>query len=230
MRHILFTTFTPLCLMFAACSTKWNYVDTGTSVGYYEGTMLEYFRNDTWHNWDSIAKVIDKCSPEIKAYFEKTDASITFFGPKNIAFEKFFFWAKNPNADVTNYNTADYTCIDEFPQDFCDQLVTSHLYIDGKVMRDDIALVETDEEGVAYGGGMVFTMVNGNKLWVWSITNSFIGVSEAGDIELRAASVEADGHTIVNNLGTIATTNLENKSGVVHALGDQYFIGQLLQN
>ena len=77
---------------------------------------------------------------------------------------------------------------------------------------------------------MVFTMVNGNKLWVWSIKNSFIGVSEAGDIELRAASVEADGHTIVNNLGTIATTNLENKSGVVHALGDQYFIGQLLQN
>ena len=89
--------------------------------------MLDYFRNDTWHNWDSIAKVIDKCSPEFKAYFERTDASITFFGPKNIAFEKFFFWSANPSLDVPNYNTASYTCIDEFSQDFCDQIVMSHL-------------------------------------------------------------------------------------------------------
>ena len=230
MKHTIIYTIIFGCTFLFGCSTKWNYIDTGTSIGYYDGTMLDYFRNDTWHNWDSIAKVIDKCSPEIKAYFERTDASITFFGPKNIAFEKFFFWSANPSLDVPNYNTASYTCIDEFSQDFCDQIVMSHLYVDGKIMRDDIALVETDDEGENIGGGMVLNMEYGNKLWVWSVKNSFIGVSEAGDIELRAASVEADGHTIVNNLGTIATTNLENKSGVVHALGDQYFIGQLLQN
>ena len=74
---------------------------------------------------------------------------------------------------------------------------------------------------------MVLNMEYGNKLWVWSVKNSFIGVSEAGDIELRAASLDDDG-TLMHSLGTIATTNLENQSGVVHALGDQYFLGQLL--
>ena len=67
------------CVLCFSCSTKYNYIDTGTAVGYYDGTMLEYFRHDTWHNWDSIAKVIDRCSPELKSLFESTDANITFF-------------------------------------------------------------------------------------------------------------------------------------------------------
>ena len=120
-----------------------------------------------------------------------------------------------------------YRSIDEFPRDFCDQIVKSHLYVDGKVMRDDIPRIERDEEGVAEGGGMVLTMMYGNKIWIWSLRNAFAGVEEMADVELQAAAVEDNGVTIINNLGTIATTNLENQSGVVHALGDHYFLGQL---
>ena len=47
--------------------------------------------------------------------------------------------------------------------------------------------------------------------------------------EMESYQVEEDGKTITNNLGTIATTNLENQSWVVHALGDQYFLGQLFE-
>ena len=63
--------------------------------------------------------------------------------------------------------------------------------------------------------------------WVSPKLQGVIGTSP--DMELRAAAVEEDGKTITNNLGTIATTNLENQSGVVHALGDQYFLGQLFE-
>ena len=217
------------CVLCFSCSTKYNYIDTGTAVGYYDGTMLEYFRHDTWHNWDSIAKVIDRCSPELKSLFESTDANIPFFGPKNISFEKFFFWAEHEGSDVTNYNKNYYRSIDEFPRDFCDQIVKTHLYTGGKVMRDDVPRLERDEEGVADGGGMVLSMMYGNKIWIWSLRNAFAGVEETADVELRAAAVEEDGKTITNNLGTIATTNLENQSGVVHALGDQYFLGQLFE-
>lgn len=31
------------CVLCFSCSTKYNYIDTGTAVGYYDGTMLEYF-------------------------------------------------------------------------------------------------------------------------------------------------------------------------------------------
>lgn len=130
---------------------------------------------------------------------------------------------------MTNYNKNYYRSIDEFPRDFCDQIVKTHLYTGGKVMRDDVPRLERDEEGVADGGGMVLPMMYGNKIWIWSLRNAFAGVEEMADVELRAAAVEEDGKTITNNLGTIATTNLENQSGVVHALGDQYFLGQLFE-
>lgn len=216
-------------ILFCSCSTKYNFIDTGTAVGYYDGTMLEYFKNDNWHNWDSIAKVIDRCSPELKALFEQRDSKITFFGPKNIAFEKFFFWAEHEKADVHNYNTEYYKSIDEFPREFCDQIVKSHLYVDGKLMRDDIPRLERDEDGEASGGGMILKMMYGNKLWIWSLRNAFAGVAETADVELKLAAVKEDGKTIFNNLGTVATTNLENQSGVVHALSNSYFLGQLFQ-
>lgn len=218
------------CLAAISCSTKYNYIDTGTAIGYYDGTMLEYFQNDGWHNWDSVVRVIDRCSPEVKALFERRDGKITFFGPKNIAFEKFFFWAEHESGDVHNYNTDYYRSIDEFPQDFCDKLVKSHLYVDGKIMRDEVPRLERDEDGEASGGGTVVTTMYGNKIWLWTLRNAFAGVAETADVELKAAAVLSDGKTILNNLGTIATTNLENQSGVVHALSDSYFLGQLFQS
>ncbi|MEG0796663.1 MAG: fasciclin domain-containing protein [Odoribacter sp.] len=213
--------------LMSSCGTKYNYIDTGTCKGYYDGTIYEYLKQDRGH-WDSITKVIEKCSPEVLALFETQ--KITFFGPKNIAFQKYFYWGQpdHISEQVVNYNKEAYACINEWPRTLCDSFVKSHLVL-GVTMRDDVPRLEKDDEGVNNGGGVVMTTVWGNKLWCWTIRNPFAGVPEAGDVEMKIASVKADGITIINNLGNIATTNLEAKNGVVHALADAYFLGQFFQ-
>lgn len=219
---ILLSVFTLL-----SCGTKYNYIDTGTSIGYFDGSLYDYLKQDRGH-WDSIAKVIDKCSPEVIDILK--NENITFFGPKNIAFEKFFFWGdpEHSSADVVNYNTEGYNCIDNLPQEWCDSIVKSHIVM-GRVMRDDVPRAEEDDKKNIISGGKVMTTLKGNKLWVWTIRNAFAGVPETADVEMRMAAVKADGHTIINNLGTVATTNLDTKTGVVHALADNYFLGQFFE-
>lgn len=214
-------------VLLAACTTKYNYTDTGISIGYYDGSVYDYLKSDRG-NWDSIAKVIDKCSPELIELLKTEE--VTFLGPKNIAFDKYFFWGKPENAStaVTNYNHEGYAAIDNLPRHLCDSLVKSHL-VRGIIMRDDIARGVKDEEGKYIGGGKLVTTLQGNKIWLWTLRNAFAGVPETADVEVQLASVKADGLTIINNLGTVATTNLEAQNGVVHALGDHYFLGQLFE-
>lgn len=210
-----------------SCQTKYNYIDTGTSIGYFDGSVYEYLKHDRG-NWDSIAKVIDKCSPEVIEVLKNDN--ITFLGPKNIAFVKYFFWG-NPehvSNDVINYNKEAYNSINNMPRALCDSLVKSHI-VRGITMRDDIPRVEMDAEGQIVGGGTVMTTLQGNKVWLWTVRNAFAGVPESADVEVRLASVKEDGKTIINSLKSIATTNLEAHNGVVHALGDQYFLGQFFE-
>lgn len=216
-----------IMVILASCGTKYNYNDLGICNDYYDGSIYEYLRHDKG-NWDSITKVIDKCSPEVKALLE--NEKITFFGPKNIAFQKYFFWGnpEHESSSVVNYNVEGYTCIDDMPRELCDSIVKSHLVI-GVVMRDDVPRVITDEEKKNIGGGSILTTVGGNKIWVWTIRNAYAGVEDMGDVELLLASVKADGKTVINNLGTIATTNIRAENGVVQALSDAYFLGQLFE-
>lgn len=216
----------PVLLLFA-CTTKYNYIDTGTCIGYYDGNVYEYLKQDRG-NWDSITRVIEKCSPEVQTLLK--EEKITFLGPKNIAFEKFFFWSHPDHVsdDVVNYNKEGYTCIDEFPREFCDKIVKSHL-AKGVYLRDEVPRVEKDDEGQHTGGGVVLTAMDRNKIWVWTIRNPYAGVAEMGDVELRLASVKLDGKTIIHNLGAIATTDLRAENGVVHALADRYFLGQMFE-
>lgn len=214
-------------VLLSGCGTKYNYWDTGICDGYYEGSVYEYLKHDRG-NWDSVTKVIEKCSPEVQSLFE--NEKITFLGPKNIAFQKYFFWGQpgHTSGQVVNYNKAGHVSIDEWPQSLCDSIVKSHLVM-GVILRDDVPRVEKDDGGNNSGGGLVMTTVWGNKIWAWTIRNSYAGVPEMGDVEMRTAAVKADGKTIINNLETIATTNLEADNGVVHALPDSYFLGQFFE-
>ena len=225
MKGIVITILSAL-LMFS-CGTKYNYIDTGTCIGYFDCTLYDYLHQDRG-NWDSIAKVIDKCSPEVIDILK--NENITFFGPKNIAFEKFFFWGdpEHISANVQNYNTEAYSSIDKLPREWCDSIVKSHIVM-GITMRDDVPRVEKDAEGKNVGGGVVLTTLEGNKLWLTTVRNAFASVPETADVELSITSVKADGKTIINSMGTVATTNIQTNNGVVHALGDQYFIGQFFE-
>lgn len=222
MRTILIAAI--VCLM-TGCGTKYHYEDTGTSNGRFYCNMYEYLKSDH-ENWDSIARMIDRCGEDVIEIFQKED--ITFFGPTNITIHKWFYWDSQNGgfADSVAYVPHGYTCIDDIPVDSCRKIVLSHV-VNGVITRDDVPRATYNEEGVRNGGGMILTSRYGNKMWLWSVQEPYIGIPDIGPVVLDMASLKQN-QTVNKNIG-IASVGLKPDNGIVHSLPYSYSIGELFE-
>lgn len=215
-----------IVIVWAAVScTKYNYIDTGISNGRFDCSMYEYLKNDH-ENWDSITKIIERSGSDVVEMFEKDE--FTFFGPTNITIHKWFYWDKRNGGfvDSVAYTPHGYNCIDDIPVDTCRKIVLSHMF-EGVVTRDDVPRVTYDEKGVKNGGGMILTSRYGNKLWLWSIQEPYMGIPDLGPVTLDMASLKQDGK-VNKNIG-VATVGLKPNNGIVHSLPYLYRLGEFFE-
>lgn len=209
------------CLVMFSCGTKYNYLDTGTSNGRFEGSMYELLKSDP-NQWDSIVKIIERA--DLVEIFEKED--ITFFAPTNFIFWKWFYYDdKNGGYEqAVSYTPHGYTSISQIDPEVCKRIVLSHI-VNGKIMRDDIPRVTFDEYGKKNGGGTNLTTRYGNKMWIWSIKEPYMNIPDMGPVVLDMSSLNADG-TVNKNIG-IASPDHEPDNGVLHSLPYTYRLGEL---
>lgn len=209
----------------AGCGTKYNFEDTGISNGRFYCNMYEYLKSDH-ENWDSIAKLIDRSGEDIIEIFQNEE--ITFFGPTNLTVHRWFYWDTQNGgyADSVAYVPHGYTCIEDIPVDTCRKIVLSHI-VNGVITRDDVPRVTYDEKGVKNGGGMILTSRYGNKMWLWSIREPYLGIPDMGPIVLDMASLKND-NSVNKNIG-VATVGLKPDNGIVHSLPYTYSIGELFE-
>lgn len=222
MRVILITA---IVFVLAACQTKYNYNDTGVSNGRHYCNMYEYLKSDH-ENWDSIAKIIERSGEDIVELFQKEE--ITFFGPTNLTIHKWFYYDKQNGGleDSVAYIPHGYACIDDIPVDTCRKIVLSHV-VEGVITRDDMPRVTYDEKGEKNGGGVILTTKYGNKIWVWTIQEPYMGIPDMGAVISDMASLKRNG-SVNKNIG-LATVGLKPDNGMVHSLPYRYSIGEMFE-
>lgn len=206
-------------LLMFSCGTKYNYWDTGVSDGRFEGTMYEYLKST--HEFDSIVKIIERA--DMVSVFERED--ITFIAPPDFIFWKWFYYDdKNGGYDAAvGYTPHGYRAIGDLDRELCRRIVESHV-VEGKIMRVDVPSVTYDELGEKNGGGRIETTRNGNKCWLWSVQEPYMGIPDMGPIIVNLSSLKEDGSIYVN-VGVVFPDHEPDKGAVIilpytYKLGD----------
>ena len=205
-------------LMFS-CGTKYNYWDTGVSDGRFQGTMYEYLQST--HEFDSIVKIIDRAG--LVSVFERED--ITFIAPTDLTFWKWFYYDDKNGGydDAISYTPHGYRSISEMDQTLCRRIVESHI-LEGTIMREDVPLVTHDELGVKTGGGRIETTRNGNKCWLWSEQEPYMGIPDMGPVIVNLSSLQED-ESVYANIGIVFPDHKPDNGAVIilpytYRLGD----------
>lgn len=76
-------------LGFTTSCTKYNFADTGTSVGYHDCTMWDYFKQDSY-NWDSLVIMAEHAGlQEIFMGTSSYGKNLTVFGMTNHSIRRY---------------------------------------------------------------------------------------------------------------------------------------------
>lgn len=196
-----------LLLIFWACDTKYNYIDTGISDGVHDCSMLEYLKGDSY-NWDSIVRIIDRA--ELTSLFEKegTEDQITFLGPTNHSIRNWM------------YDSA-YVTVNSIPVDTCKQMVLRHV-IKGRYMMTDIPRGSTGTSASSgRSGGIEMTTLGGRKVWLYTVSTPAHGVEDAGPLTLYCVSLD------LSKSVPLACPDIQTNTGVVISLDYNFYCGEL---
>ncbi len=211
MKKIFFIAI--LASLFSSCS-KDNFIDTGKANTKYNGTILTYLKGDKF-NWDLTVEMINRAG--LNNLFDGKDAAhpvITFVGPTKFSILRYML--QNGYDKVT-----------DIPVDDCKDFILRHV-IDGKKLKADIPkgratlLDDTVVPSVFdRSGGVLLTSIQGTKIFLYTFTQSFAGVANAGPTYLYLESENA------NVKQDIASADIEPTNGVVHSLHYNYTLGDL---
>lgn len=189
-------------LGFATSCTKYNFADTGTSVGYHDCTMWDYFKQDSY-NWDSLVIMAEHAGlQEIFMGTSSYGKNLTVFGMTNHSIRRYLL-------------QNGYEQIADVPVEDCRNFILSSIIEGNQVIQlDDFTpgIASTDPSTVIGQGGKTYTMLSGKQLWIYTYREPYGGVPQAGPKKIYLAS-EAAGKT-----SEVASCNIMTQTGVVHAL------------
>jgi hypothetical protein len=212
MKKIIFSVVAVFVLY--SC-TKQTVIDTGVPNGRFDGTMMEFLRNDTY-NWDLTVKLIERAG--LTDLFEGHVDSlkeITFLGFKSASIQRYLF-----DSQYKDSSAGKFYSVDDIPVGMARVLVLKHV-INGRHLKDSIAFKNQDLliNDPRQTGGTKFTTVGGNRVWLYRENSTFAGVPGAGPITLSVYSITAD------RLIPMASPDLQQNNGIVHALDYGYEFG-----
>lgn len=202
-----------LVLMLGSC-TKYNYIDGGRADGMHDCTMWEYFHTDSY-NWDSVILMIDRA--DMRSVFDGSGIypEITFFGLTNLSIERHI---ANHNKNMKPTDAGFWHGVNDIPVIQCRDILQK-LVVPRPLLRKEIPRgqrVQETVDGVSewkQTDGMMCDCLRG-RLFVWTQRDPWQGMDDMGAFTLWIASQNQQG----TSSERIASTNIQTKNGVVHAL------------
>jgi hypothetical protein len=186
-------------LTVVACSTDWNFEDTGRARERFDGSMYAYLKSNSY-DWDSVRLMIERAG--LVEAFDGGE-TFTFFGPTNHSIRRWM-------------NETGRAAVREIPAEECRERVMAYL-LDGKLLRDDIP--EGELLDAAWQGGKEYAFRSGRRVMLYRVLGSYEGIPKAGAavIHLQAGGVTT----------TVASSNIQPANGVVHSLDYNHRFGTL---
>ena len=186
-----------LGLLFAVCSCDDYFHDSGLADGKHDCTMWEYL-NTQPQDWDSTVLLIERAG--LVDLFDGKDhehPEITFFGVTDLSIEQFLL------KTVDEEDEPLYARVDDIPVDLCREMLLSHV-VPGKIMKEEF---DYEVKGTLTGGTMVRSEYGG-----------------VPDIGAEGLSIHA---MVSGQMASVASANIETRSGVVHSLSYTYQFTEL---
>ena len=180
---------TAIVILVSACTTDWNFTNTGLANEQFEGNTYEYLASQPG-DWDSVRLIIDRAGRAS----EFATGNFTFFGPTNHSIRRWMI----ANSIAT---------IRDIPVERCRQLLDAHL-LDQQLLRDDIP--EGEFINSEWRGGKEYTFRSGRAIAIYRVLGSYMNIPKAGAAEIY---LRRDG-----TVTSVASSNIRTTNGVVHAL------------
>lgn len=96
----------------------------------------------------------------------------------------------------------------------------------GKIYRDDVPEGTRGTGGAAVGeGGIDYVALAGNRIHAYSYRASYEGIADMGAVTIYLVSLDAP--LGANDLGDLASTNIEPNKCVVHSLPYSFTLGDM---
>lgn len=195
--------------------TKQDVINTGVPNAQYNGNMMQYLRSDDY-NWKLTVELIERAG--LTDLFEgRVDSlkEITFLGFKSISIQRFLYDSeyKNPAAGV-------FQTVQDIPVAMARELVLKHV-IKGRFLKAVVPLRNKEYQisDPRQTGGVKYTTLAGNRVWLYLEGSPYGGVPDAGPVILKVYSI-TQSRTI-----PMATPDIQPLNGVVHALNYGYEFG-----
>lgn len=200
-----------LLSFFLFSCTKQEIIDTGTSNPKFNGTIMQYLRQDTY-NWGLTVEMIERGG--LTELFEgKVDSlkEITFFGPTSYSILRHLYDNKMDS-------------VDQLSPQFCKESILKHI-VKGPFLREKIPfrnkqfyIYDPQQPSVSY---LSMSTLGGNKLRAYLEKKPYGGVPDVGPIEMFLFSMTA------NTQVPLASPDIQPSNGVVHSLNYNYKLNNL---
>lgn len=196
-----------LLFLIASC-TKDNYISTGNSNGRFDGNMMEYMEAHSY-DWDSTVVMIRHAGESMERLFKGLDENypdITFFGITNHSIRRYLL-QENIERVV------------DLDADWCKLILLQHV-VDGKYFRKDLPAGDPGDFGTVGTGGIMLPTLGGTSIWAYTVVKESGGIVDNASRPIYVTFTKSD-----RNFG-VASGDLEQDNGVVHALEYWFTLGQ----
>lgn len=203
------------CLAALAGCTKQNVNDTGITSPYFDGNMMEYFRNNP-ANWELTVEMIEHAG--LTQMIEGNDPDypkITFFAPTTYSVMR-YVW-DNGKESVT-----------EFTQQECRDILLKHI-VKGKHLKESFGVLDKNYtfNNPLQTGVTDLTCEYGNVLRVYQMKTDFGNVKDMGPVTMHVYSLPNPANLNTAILVPLASPDIQPANGVVHALDYKYVLNKL---
>ncbi|MBE9601574.1 hypothetical protein [Pedobacter sp. MC2016-24] len=209
MRNILiYLRYIGIGVIFLSACTKQSVIDSGVSNGIHQGSMMAYFKTDSY-NWDSTIVIIKRANLEtLFSGKDNAHPQITFWGPTNHSIRRYML--------VNNINS-----IQDIPVDLCREMILKHV-LDKRFLKNEFAFRNPSYSiSDPRGGGTEFNCLAGNQLRAYKEQYNDPAAPNVGPIYLRLYSVTSQIDV------PVASADIQTDNGVVMSLGYDYLLGNI---
>ncbi len=192
-------------LLITACKKTDHYKDSGAQSGVFQENIYQFLEQRPFL-FDSLVQVINLSG--MKQIIESEE--ITFFAPPDAAILRIM---NDVNAD-RYYQGKDSVKMNRIPADVWRKFLARYIF-KGKYLLNDIARIDFARRGLYPGQNI--ESYDGYIMNMGVVYSSYNGTQDVGARTLHLTRI-GDLTNTSNDFEKVATSNLQPKNGVVHAL------------
>ncbi|MDR6782323.1 hypothetical protein ABIE26_001189 [Pedobacter africanus] len=199
-----------LVSLLVAC-TKQNVIDTGVSKAHFDGTIMQYLRQDDY-NWKLTVQMIERAG--LTDLFEgklSDHKNITFLGFTSYTVLQYLYANKMDS-------------VNQLSVTFCKETLLKHI-VKRKILKEDVPfrarqylIYAAEQPANKY---LTMHTEGGAEIRAYLEHSDFAGVPDAGPVSMFLYSMT--GNTFI----PLASPNIQPNNGVVHSLGYNYILNNL---